>query len=100
MVCSKWYPRPTQSGDIMSKKKQLDIDAYRAELTKLNDAQLFEEGELEHLREERMSEMMEDYKYHELDSMDDADLFGEEEWKSIRAAKVEKRLKEQFEDLE
>lgn len=87
----------------MRKKKQLDIDAYRAELESLDDEQLFGQDDLHELEEERRTELIEDrvedYE-RELDEMDLSDLYGDEEWKQIRAAKVQERINERLQGHE
>jgi len=114
----------------MSKKKQLDIDAYRAELERLDDDQLLEEDlkelreaaksplieefirdyldkieemDLAKLREAAKSPLLEESVRHysdEIDQMDLAELYTQVELKELRAAKVEKRLKERLRELE
>jgi hypothetical protein len=102
MACSKWHTRPTQSGDIM-KKKQLDIDAYRAELESQDDEKLFGVDGLLELEEERRKQLIEDriedYE-NELDELDVADLYGDEEWKKRRSEMIEELVNERLQDLE
>lgn len=87
----------------MRKKKQLDIDGYRAELERLDDDKLFGVDGLLELEEERKKELIEerieDYE-NELDELDAASLYGDEEWKKRRSERIEELVNERREEPE